>query len=247
MKISIITSTFNSGKTVADTLESVRDQTHGDIEHILIDGGSTDDTNDIIKRYPHVSKHLSEKDKGIYDGLNKGLKAATGDFVGFLHSDDYFVSKTVVEEIVAFLSTNPNLDGAYGNIVFVEDKGGKIIRKYNSRKWQFNDFKKGKMPAHPSFFARKSVYDAYSFNLDYRIAADFDQMLRCFSDDDFHFDYHGITTTCMRMGGASTDGIKSNLKINSEILAICKANGLPTNLMRIYSKYPSRLVEFLRK
>ena len=247
MKISIITSTFNSAKTVADTLDSVRNQTHRDIEHILIDGGSNDNTNRIIEQYPHVSTHLSEKDNGIYDGLNKGLKLATGDFVGFLHSDDYFTSNSVIQELVEFLAANPKMDGAYGNIVFVEDKGEKIIRKYNSEKWRFNDFKKGKMPAHPSFYARKSVYEAYPFNLDYRIAADFDQMLRCFSDEDLRFDYHGITTTCMRLGGASTDGIKSNLKINSEILSICKANGLPTNLLRIYSKYPGRLIEFIRK
>ena len=244
LKFSIITASYNSDKYIKQTLESVRDQDYDNIEHVLVDGGSTDKTNTIIKSFPHVENYISEPDKGIYDALNKGVNRATGDVIGFVHSDDYLKDSTIISKIATFLDTH-KATGVYGDIVFVDDDQ-KVLRHYSSKKWRFNQFKVGKMPAHPSFFARKEVYESYLFDTQYKIAADFDQMLRAFKDPEFNFEYMAIVTTCMRLGGASTDGLKSNLRINREILNICKVNGIRTNLIKIYSKYPSRFLEILR-
>jgi len=245
MKISIITAAYNSDKYIKQTLESVRDQDYNNIEHVLVDGGSTDRTNLIIQSFPHVTNYISEPDKGIYDALNKGVNRAAGDVIGFVHSDDYLYNDKVVTQIAKYLQDHPEVTGIYGDIQFVDDNK-KILRHYSSKSWKFGHFSRGKMPAHPSFFARKEVYETYLFDTQYRIAADFDQMLRAFKDPEFKFEYLPIITTSMRMGGASTDGFKSNLRINREILNICKVNGISTNLIKIYSKYPSRFLEILR-
>lgn len=243
MKISIITAAFNSDKYIRETLESVRDQDYSDIEHVLVDGGSSDRTNEIIKSFPHVTNHVSEPDKGIYDALNKGVNRATGDVIGFVHSDDYLRDKNTISEIAKYLKSNPDCTGVYGDIVFVNDNK-KVIRYYSSKSWRFKKFKFGQMPAHPSFFAKREVYESYLFDTRYKIAADFDQMLRAFKDPEYHFDYSPQITTCMRMGGASTDGLKSNIRINKEILKSCQENGIKTNLVNIYSKYLKKIFEF---
>lgn len=245
LKISIITAAYNSDRYIKQTLESVRNQEYDNIEHVLVDGGSTDDTNQIIQSFEHVSNYISEPDKGIYDALNKGINRATGDVIGFVHSDDYLHHDKVVSEIADYLQNHQEVTGIYGDIQFVDDNK-KVLRHYSSKSWKFSHFSKGKMPAHPSFFARKEVYETYLFDTQYRIAADFDQMLRAFKDPEFKFEYLPIITTSMRMGGASTDGLKSNLRINKEILNICKVNGIRTNLFKIYSKYPSRVLEILK-
>jgi len=246
LKISLVTACYNSQKDLTQTLQSVADQTYSNIEHVLIDGGSTDSTVDIIKGFGHVKNWISEPDKGIYDALNKGVAKATGDVIGFIHSDDYLMSSTVISKIAHCFKQNPEIAGIYGDIVFVNDQG-KTIRYYSSKDWSLKKMAIGKMPAHPSFFARKEVYAKYQFNLKYRIAADFDHILRVAQDPDFELKYTPLTTTAMRLGGASTDGIKSNIKINKEILNICKANGIRSNYLKIYSKYPSRLLEFIIK
>ncbi|MEZ4843441.1 MAG: glycosyltransferase family 2 protein [Bacteroidia bacterium] len=246
MKISIITATYNSSKTIKDTLESVCKQTYPNIEHIVIDGNSKDGTQNIIKSYPHVAFFISEPDKGIYDALNKGYSKASGDVLGLLHSDDYFFDNEVVEKIADAFLKYPEIDAIYGDIVFVNDDQ-KIIRRYSSKNWKLEKMKIGKMPAHPSFFAKKEIYTKYPFNIKYKIAADYDQILRVALDKSFELKYVPITTTCMRLGGASTDGLKSNFLINKEILEICKSNNYPTNYLKIYSKYPSRILEFLRR
>ena len=245
MKISIITASYNSEKYIGETLQSVADQTYTDIEHVLIDGDSKDSTCDIIRSFSHVAKFILEPDKGIYVALNKGTNFATGDVIGFVHSGDYLHSNTVIEEIANYFQQHPEISAIYGDIVFVNDDK-KILRYYSSKDWNIAKMKIGKMPAHPSFFARKEVYEEYQFDISYRIASDFDHILRVAKDPGFQMHYIPLITTSMRMGGASTDGIKSNLRINKEILEICKANGLKTNYLRIYSKYPSRVWEFVK-
>lgn len=245
VKFSLITAAYNSDKYIKQTLESVRDQTYEHIEHVLVDGGSNDETNAIIKSFPHVKNYISEPDKGIYDALNKGVERATGDVIGFVHSDDYLHDNTIVSQIANYLVENTQVTGVYGDIIFVDDNKKKL-RHYSSKSWRFKQFQFGKMPAHPSFFVRKEVYESYLFDTQYKIAADFDLLLRAFKDPEFKFDYLPIITTSMRMGGASTDGISSNLRINKEILDICKVNGIKTNYAKIYSKYPSRIWEFVK-
>lgn len=242
MNISIITACYNNESTIKKCLDSVSQQS-GDIEHILIDGLSTDGTIDIIKSYPHVAFFSSEKDAGIYDALNKGLEVATGDIIGFLHSDDVFCSNDILKQVGLFFQNDKSLDAIYGDIQFV-DTNGKKVRYYSSRKFKNHDFSKGKMPAHTSFFARKKVYDAYKFKLGYRIAADFDHLLRVFLSEKYNISYKPILTTYMLTGGASTKNIRSRITINKEILRSCRENGLETNLVKIYSKYLQKIFEF---
>ena len=246
MKISIITACYNNELTISDTLESVSLQSYTDVEQIIIDGKSTDRTLEIVSQYKHVAKVVTEKDNGIYDALNKGLEFANGDVIGFLHSDDTFKSNSVIEQIVRFFKENPELDGVYGDIVFVNEDGKKV-RTYNSSKFQLVDFAKGRMPAHPSFFAKRKVYEKFNFNTQYKIAADFDQMLRTMKSGLFNIQYKPITTTKMLVGGASTKNIKARLTINKEILQSCKENGVSTSWWKVYSKYFSKIFEFINK
>ena len=244
MKISIITACYNNELTIRDTLQSVASQTYKDVEHIIIDGKSTDRTLEIVSQYLHVSKVISEKDRGIYDALNKGLQLASGDVVGFLHSDDTFMSNTILEEVAYCFKETPDLDGVYGNIIFVNEKGKKV-RTYDSSQFKLQDLSRGKMPAHTSFFARKKVYEQFNFNTTYKIAADFDQMLRAMHSGLFNIQYRPITTTKMLVGGASTKNIKARLTINKEILQSCKENEVQTSWWKVYSKYFSKIFEFI--
>jgi glycosyltransferase involved in cell wall biosynthesis len=245
LKVSIITACHNNAATIQDTLYSVASQTYAPIEHIVIDGLSSDGTAEIVKQATINSSLISEKDNGIYEALNKGLKLAIGEIVGFLHADDYFHHATVIEEIASYFDANPNVSAIYGDIVFINEQG-KNIRYYSSKKWQLSKMAQGIMPAHPSFFARKEVYKKYPFDTQFSIAADFNQVLQVALDKSFAMHYLPIITTCMRKGGKSTKNLQSNIKINQEILKICRANGIKTNYWRIYSKYPGRLLELLR-
>lgn len=244
MKISIITACYNNEQTIRNTLQCVAGQTYADIEHLVIDGKSSDATMKIVGEFSHVAQAVSEKDNGIYDALNKGLKMAKGEVIGFLHSDDTFTSETIIEEIANYFTNSPELDGVYGNIIFVNEQG-KIVRTYNSSKFKVEDFAKGKMPAHTSFFARKKVYEQFNFNTQYRIAADFDQMLRAMKSGLFTIEYRPITTTKMLVGGASTKNVKARLTINKEILQSCRENGVKTSWWKVYSKYLAKVFEFI--
>jgi glycosyltransferase involved in cell wall biosynthesis len=242
LKISIITACYNNESTIEECLASVAQQA-GDIEHIIIDGLSTDKTIEIIKNYNHVSFFSSEKDAGIYDALNKGLNAATGDIIGFLHSDDVFYSNDIIAQIEQFFLEDDSLDAIYGDIEFIDNQGKKL-RFYSSKKFNKNDFSRGKMPAHTSFFARKKVYDVFKFKLGYKIAADFDHLLRVFYSECYKIDYKPIITTQMLTGGASTKNIQSRITINKEIARSCKENGIRTSMFKIYGKYLHKIFEF---
>jgi glycosyltransferase involved in cell wall biosynthesis len=243
MKISIVTACFNNKGTIDKCLTSVANQSYDNIEHVIIDGGSDDGTIDIIKSYNHVVFFSSEKDKGIYDALNKGLKAATGDIIGFLHSDDVFKSKDVISQVASFFQEEKLLDGVYGDIEFVNEDG-KQVRYYSSKKFKEEHFAIGKMPAHTSFFARKLIYNQFDFKLGYKIAADYDQMLRVFLSKQFKVEYRPLLTTSMLTGGASTKNIQSRITINQEILKSCKENGVKTNALKVYGKYIKKVFEF---
>lgn len=246
MKVSIITACYNNESTITDALKSVASQSYDNIEHIVVDGASSDKTVALAKTFRHVSTILSEPDKGIYDALNKGLDLATGDVIGFLHSDDYFHDNDVVQKIVDEFEAKPQVDCVYGDIVFINsDK--KVIRYYSSKQWTPNKFQYGRMPAHTSFFAKKKVYDKHHFDLSYRIAGDFEQLIRILYVDRTPYSYIELIATSMRLGGASTDGFRSNLTINKEILRACLKHGIKTNYFKIYSKYFKKVFEFLKK
>jgi glycosyltransferase involved in cell wall biosynthesis len=245
-KISIITATYNSAATVRDTLQSVANQNYSNIEHIIVDGLSKDNTVDIAKEYSNVTI-ICEKDKGLYDAINKGIKASTGDFVGILNSDDFFPNEFIISTIAeTFLTTKT--DAVYGNIAFVHPNNlQKIVRQYNSAKFNPSKFKYGYMPAHPSFYATKFCFEKYGYyETDYKIAADYELLMR--------FIYtHKITTTYindnivyMRTGGVSNQNLKSRYILNKEIVKACKANHVNTNMALLSFKYINKIGEFVK-
>ena len=167
MKVSVITATWNSGKTLRTTLDSVLNQSYPDIEHIIVDGGSTDNTMEIIREYePRYNgrlRYISEPDKGLYDAMNKGIRMATGEVVGILNSDDFYTSSDVVEKLEKELATN-RVDAVYGDIHFVDGNDlGKCVRYYSSRLFNRSWMRLGFMPAHPSFYCRKIIYEPACF------------------------------------------------------------------------------------
>jgi len=249
MKISVVTVVYNSAATIRDAIDSVLRQDHPDVEYIVIDGGSTDGTIDLIKSYGNkISRFVSEKDNGLYDAMNKGIQLATGDVVGIVNSDDLFYNNSVLSRIADAFADNKT-DAVIGDIVFFKDgTEGKILRKYSSAKWTPGRFAWGYMPAHPSFFFKRSLFDDLGvYKTDYKIASDYELMIRYFFVAKIKWKYLPIITTKMRPGGASTQGIKSVLILNKEIARACRENGIYSNYLMIYSKYFFKPFEFIFK
>lgn len=233
MKVTIITATYNSSSTLARCIASVDEQTYQEIEHLIIDGSSTDNTMEIIQKNPgRITKIVSEPDKGIYDALNKGVKLATGDIIGFLHSDDCFHSHQTLENIVmAFSSpqTQNNPDGIYGDLVFVDQKDShKIVRYWKSQPFEPKLLRQGWMPPHPTLFMRRKVYEKHRlFNINLKCAADYDYILRVFQDQSLYIYYIPEVITVMGMGGVSTTGFKSLINKKKEDYWVLKSNRIP--------------------
>ena len=213
MKISIITATYNSAATVRHTIESVLNQTYPDIEYIIIDGASKDDTLDIVNEYSdRIATVISERDKGIYDAMNKGVAAATGDVIGILNSDDFFTDDRVIQRVVDAFDTQ-ELDAVYGDIHYVNDDDlSKCVRYYSSKVFSRPLMRLGFMPAHPSFYVRRSCYEKYgSFKLNYKIGADFECLLRFIFVNRIRTKYLPFDFVTMRTGGVvmiSKSGVK---------------------------------------
>jgi glycosyltransferase involved in cell wall biosynthesis len=246
MKVSIITITYNSAKTLSTTLESVKSQDYPDIEHIIVDGLSTDDTMQIVGQFPHVSKVVSEKDQGLYDALNKGILMATGDIVGLLHSDDFLASNTTISQIVEAFNNN-DTESVIADIAFVRPSDLKrVVRHYSSKHWNPSKFVKGFMPPHPSFYCKREVYEQYGlYKTDYKIAADYELLIRFFWKHKVSYLIMPFTVAYMRTGGASNASLKNRLLLNQETVRACRENGLKTNLVKISMKYPIKLLEYL--
>ena len=249
IKISIITATWNVESTLADTLESVKNQKYPGIEYIVVDGGSTDGTLDLLNLYGDtINRIISESDMGIYDAINKGIQVATGDVIGFLHADDILADNTIIEKIASEFCLAENLDSVIGDIVFVKQfDPTSVVRKYSSKKWRPSKFAWGFMPPHPSFFCRKKVYSQHGlYKLNYKIAADYELMIRFLLINNISYKYLPLVTTKMRLGGVSTRGIKSLLILNEEIKRALLENELYTNYFMIYSKYVFKIFEFFK-
>ena len=239
MKISLVTVSYNSAATIKDTIESIRSQDYKDIEYIVVDGNSSDGTLDIIKSYaPKIDKWISEPDQGIYDAMNKAIKMATGEVVGILNSDDFYSANNVVSQVAAALG-DPNVDAVFGDLVFV-DPGNlkKVVRKYSSAKWYPEKFARGFMPAHPTFFVRRKYYEQIGlFKTDYRIAADYELLIRFLYVHKLKYKYLPVNMVTMRKGGVSSNGIRSNIILNDEIIRGCRENGIKTSVFKVYPKY----------
>lgn len=228
MKISIITATFNSSTTIHDCILSVNEQSHRDIEHIFIDGDSSDNSVDLIKE---LSKRdsiiISERDSGIFDALNKGIKKASGEYIGFMHSDDFFMNNHVLEMVVKQFEDS-SADVVYGDILYVSKSDpSRIIRKWKSGVFNLKSLKYGWMPPHTAVFMKKHVYEDFgNFNLDYRISADYDHLIRVLKQPNLIISYLPETITCMKVGGASNRSFKNILNKMKEDYRIIKSNEL---------------------
>ena len=247
MKVSIITATYNSAHVIKACLDSILSQDYKNIECLVIDGKSTDKTIEIVlkKKLKHSSINIvSEPDKGIYDALNKGTQIAKGDIIGFVHSDDFLASPQIISEIVEKI-IKENLDGVYGDLYYVnKNNTNKIIRKWKSCEFIYDSLKKGWMPAHPTFFLKKSVYEKHGlFNLNYSISADYDFMTRVLSDKSLKFGYLPKVITKMRVGGESNRSLKNIfLKINEDYMII-KRNNIG-NFLTLIRKNTSKFKQF---
>jgi glycosyltransferase involved in cell wall biosynthesis len=250
MKLSLITVTYNSELFLSHCIDSVLCQSYQDIEYIVVDGNSNDNTMAVIKSYhDKLSKYISEPDKGIYDAINKGIGLATGDIIGILNSDDFFADTDVVTRIVKIFLNEPSVDAIYSDLVFVDRSDSKTIKRhYSSKRFKPWMFKYGIQPAHPSFYARKEVFEQYGcYRIDFKIAGDFELLLRFLLTHSLKYRYVRDVWVKMRVGGISTSGIKSILCLNNEIVEACRVNNVYTNKVMVYSKYLFKWWGFIRK
>lgn len=265
MKISIITATWNSASTLRDTFDSILRQDYQDYEYIVVDGGSTDGTLDIIRQYePRFEgrmKWKSEPDAGIYDAMNKGISRATGDVVGLLNSDDFYSSFDILKTIARRFAKYPDVDALYGDVHYVDwDDTTRLLRYYSSSRFRRAWMRLGFMPAHPSFYCKREVYERFKldgtkiagfkgnpdcayFNTTYKIAADFENLLRMIFVGRIktHYVYRDFVT--MRAGGASSNGADSHKQINRDHMRAFRENGVYSNYLLISLRYIYKLVE----
>ncbi|MEY0383316.1 glycosyltransferase family 2 protein [Providencia rettgeri] len=248
MKVSIITATYNSSSTIIDTLKSLENQSYPNIEYIIIDGASKDNTLEIIKKHSKkVSKIISEPDKGIYDALNKGIEASTGDIIGFLHSDDIFAYSTAIEDLVNIL-INEKSHAIYADLEYVsKENTSNVVRRWVSGSYKHSNLKKGWMPPHPTFFMKRSLYKKYGgFDLNFKISADYDSLLRYLWLNNISVSYLPRVVTKMRVGGESNRNFLNILKKTKEDILVLKKN----NIFWIYPllmKNLSKLPQFIKK
>ena len=247
MKVSVITATYNSLINIKTCIDSVINQGYSDIELIIIDGNSIDNTESLVKKYqqnyPFIEL-ISEKDHGIYDALNKGINLASGDIIGFVHSDDFLDSNDILKDIVSMI-TFKGLDGVYGDLQYVDKfNTQKVIRNWKGCDFKPGLLKQGWMPPHPTLFLKKEVYEKYGlFDLSYRISADYDFMLRIFKDTELKFGYLPKVVTKMRVGGASNRSLKNIIRKSKEDYRAIRSNNIG-NFLTLIKKNTSKLKQF---
>ena len=251
MKLSIITATFNSAGTVRDTIESVLRQTYHNYEYIIKDGGSKDNTLEICREYePFFNgkmKIVSSRDKGIYDAMNQGFQAASGDVLCLINSDDLFARPDALELIVESFKEHEEADAVYADLYYVSaDDINKIVRVWKTG--QQKPFCKGWLPAHPTFYVRRSVYEKYGyFNLDYPLASDFEIMLRFIEKYHIKLFYLQEYLVRMRLGGATSKNLKNIVQQNKECIRAFKDNNLESGPLYLFYRMLPKIQQFLRK
>lgn len=248
MKISIITVCYNSGKTIEDTFKSVQSQSYKDIEYIVIDGGSKDNTLEFINQYKEIIDYsVSEKDNGLYDAMNKGIEKATGDVIGFLNSDDLFCDDMAVEKVMNVFNENSKIDSVYADIYYVDQNNtDKIVRKWITGKQK--TFKKGWHPAHPTLYIKKKVYNQYGgFNLKFKLASDFEIMLRFIEKYKISTIYLPEPLIKMRLGGETNKSVENIFRQNKECIKAFKDNDLKVNsVMYPFFRIIPKFFQFLK-
>lgn len=250
MKISIITVVFNGRRTIEEAIQSVASQTYQNIEHIVIDGGSTDGTLDILKIHRNkLAKMVSERDNGIYDAMNKGIRLATGDVIGFLNSDDVYADASILSRVARVFSEH-GVDACYGDLCYVDGKDlDKMVRYWRSNPYRRGMFALGWVPPHPTFFVKRKIYAVEGgFDISYRLAADFELMLRLLEVRSVRSHYIPRVLVKMRMGGATNKSWRNVLRQNREIVRSLREHGIPTSLSRyVLTKAVSRTGQYLRR
>ena len=249
MKVSIVTVVYNGAATLATAIDSVAQQDYPDIEYIIVDGASQDDSVKVAQQYPEtVSKLISEPDQGIYDAMNKGIGMATGDIVGILNADDLYADSSVISAVVQGIQES-GADTLIGDLVFVPAENlEKVVRFYSAKSFSLDRFEKGDMPPHPTFFVKRELYKRLgNFNTDFRITSDFDLMLRFLYIAKVSFVYLPKVMVKMRMGGLTNSGLSSKIKLNREIHKSLNANGIPTSIFKIYSKYFTKIFQLFHR
>lgn len=243
--ISIITATYNSARTVTDTLHCIQHQDYPAIEHIIVDGQSSDDTLKIVGQFSHVTKIISEKDGGIYDAMNKGIALASGEIIGILNSDDIYTNKFVLSK-VASVFEDEKVDGCYADLQYVHYNDiNKVVRTWRSGACRPGSFHKGWMPPHPTLFLRRHVYaEAGIFNTSLKSAADYELMLRIFVKHSFHIHYLPEFIVKMRTGGLSNASFQHRIRANREDRKAWEINGLRPGAFTLYLKPIRKIVQF---
>jgi glycosyltransferase involved in cell wall biosynthesis len=248
IKISIITVVYNNEKTIKDAIESVLSQSYNNIEYVIIDGNSKDNTVNLIKECKdQLGYFISEKDKGLYDAMNKGILACTGDVIGILNSDDLYEDLDVIAAVMEKFNSDPELDILYGDLVYVKsDDTNKVVRNWKSKNYYNNFFENANVPPHPALFVRSKVYkEAGLFDLQYKLAADYELMLRMFKKHNFKSKYINRLIIKMRLGGATNQSFTNIVNQNKEILKAWKNNGLRAPFYLMPLRIFKRLLQFI--
>jgi glycosyltransferase involved in cell wall biosynthesis len=246
--VTIVTATYNSEKTIRDTLVSVALQDYPRIEHVIVDGLSTDNTLSIVREYAHVAKIISEKDAGIYDAMNKGIKACTGDIIGILNSDDFYVSNAIISQVVERMLAEQT-DTLYGDLVYVHpEHTNRITRTWIAGECKPNKFLFGWMPPHPTFFVRRNVYNRLGFfNIALKSAADYELMLRFLFKEKISASYLPKVLVKMRAGGVSNESLLNRINANIQDREAWRVNQLHPYFFTSWLKPIRKLTQYIRK
>ncbi|MCK4744828.1 glycosyltransferase [Candidatus Parcubacteria bacterium] len=249
MKMSIITISLNSANFIEDAIESVLAQDYKNVEYIVIDGGSTDGTLEIIEKYRNnIAKIISEPDNGIYDAMNKGIKISSGDIIGFLNSDDFYIDNKALTKI-ADCFTGQKIDGCYGNLIYIDRLNKNMITRYwKAGKCSEKKIKRGWIIPHPAFFVKKEMYNKYGlFNSKFLIAADYELMLRFIKKNKIKLFYLDQNLVCMREGGYSATNIQQRIKGWGELYQAWRINGLKPPLFLFFNRPFFKLRQYFTK
>lgn len=248
--ISLITVVFNGAATLEDTIRSVVGQTYGNVEYLIIDGGSTDSTLDVLRRYEgKIDYWASEKDVGIYDAMNKGIALSSGEIIGFINADDFYAKPEVLAR-VAEVFADPDIDACYGDLCYVRQADSSVVVRYwKSSEFSPTTFEKGWCPPHPTFFVRRAIYERCGkFDLSYKIAADVELMMRFLEKYRIRSRYIPEVLVEMRMGGTTNQSLSNILKQNREILRALAQHKLRSSMLRLFgSKMVSRGMQFFAR